>query len=77
MISRESLAKEFLSVVDKYHPKAGEMLKHCYVKILECYIERLGKRLYYIGVYYPEGMIKQLQTKKELLKEIAENIEEH
>ncbi|MDJ0716893.1 MAG: hypothetical protein QNJ54_22205 [Prochloraceae cyanobacterium] len=74
MISRDTLTKEFLSVVRNYYPKAGEVLKHCYVKILECYVQRLGKRLYYIGVYYPEGILKELQLQQDVLREIAENM---
>lgn len=74
MLSRESLTKEFISVVDSYYPSSGKLLKHCYVKILECYIQKLGKRLYYIGIYYPQGMYRELQEQQEKLKEIAENM---
>ena len=74
MLSRESLTKEFISVVDNYYPSSGKILKHCYVKILECYIQKLGKRLYYIGIYYPQGMYNKLQAQQAKLKEIAENM---
>ncbi|MDJ0725087.1 MAG: hypothetical protein QNJ38_08255 [Prochloraceae cyanobacterium] len=74
MLSRESLTKEFISVVDTYYPSSGKILKHCYVKILECYIQKLGKRLYYIGIYYPRGMQAELQAQQKKLKEIAENM---
>lgn len=74
MFSRESLTKEYISVVDSYYPAIGQLLKHCYVKILECYIQKLGKHLYYIGIYHPQGLQKQLQAQQNSLKEIAENM---
>ena len=74
MFSRESLTKEYISLVDSYYPAIGQLLKHCYVKILECYIQKLGKRLYYIGIYHPQGLQKQLQAQQNSLKEIAENM---
>lgn len=74
MLSREALAKEFIEVIEKYYPKAGEILKHCYVKILECHLEKLGKRLYYIGVYHPETIVKRLETQQDAFKEVAENM---
>jgi hypothetical protein len=74
MIGREALAHEFVKVVKKYYPKAGEILNHCFVKILECHIEKLGKHLYYIGIYYPEEIAKSLNTQEDAFSEVAENM---
>ncbi|HBB34374.1 MAG TPA: hypothetical protein DDZ80_25405 [Cyanobacteria bacterium UBA8803] len=74
MINREELAQEFIRLVKSYYPKSGQFITHCYVKILECYIERLGKRFYYIGVYYPERLTSEVQAQQDVLRDIAENM---
>lgn len=74
MIKPEYLAQEYVSLVKNYYPMTGELLEYCYVKILECYLERSGKRFYYVGVYYPEGMLAVIQEQQNVLKDIAENM---
>lgn len=74
MISRENLTQEFLKVVKNYYPEVGKILDCCYVKILECYIERSGRRFYYIGIYYPERITAEIQANRDVFKEIAENM---
>lgn len=74
MISREDLEQEFISLVNQYYPKAGEILNQCYVKIVECYLKRLRKRVYYIAVYYPKGIKDAILAQQDVLKEIAENM---
>lgn len=74
MLEPEKLSEEFLQIACKYYPECREVLEFCYVKILECYLERSGKRLYYLGIYYPEGKIALLRPHQEAFKEIAENM---
>jgi hypothetical protein len=74
MISREELSQEFVLLVNNYYPVASRILDRCYVKVLECYVERLGKRLYYIGVYYPEGLRDRVLAEHDAWKDIAENM---
>lgn len=74
MFTPEQLSEEFVEVALKYYPECQEILKSCYVKILECYLERSGKRLYYLGIYYPDGMLERVQTQQDVFKEIADNM---
>jgi hypothetical protein len=74
MISQEQLAQEFLQVVDRVYPKVGRLLHRCYVKVVDFYIRRLGKRFYYIIVYGPDYLIPALELQQEILKDIAEHM---
>lgn len=74
MIKEEDLAQEFTTVVNHFYPKAGAVLHHCHVKVIESYVARLRKRLYYIGIYCPEGILTEVQAQKDVLKEVAENM---
>jgi hypothetical protein len=74
MLDPETLSEEFVEIATKYYPDSREILEICYVKILECDLERSGKRLYYLGIYYPEGKLYQVQKQQEIFKEIADNM---
>ncbi|MGK7926469.1 MAG: hypothetical protein AB4290_14720 [Spirulina sp.] len=74
MIDRNKLSREFVKVAQDYYPKTAQLLSHCYVKVLECHIERLGKHFYYIGIYYPGILNSQIQEARDVFKEIAENM---
>lgn len=74
MIDPAKLSEEFVSIATQYYPECQEILRICYVKILECYLERSGKRLYYLGIYYPEGMLDRVRERQEIFKEIADNM---
>ncbi|MBW4597368.1 MAG: hypothetical protein KME46_31855 [Brasilonema angustatum HA4187-MV1] len=74
MISEDILAEEFMRVVTHYYPKVGELLDSCYVKVISSYWGRPPKRLRYIGIYCSEKMMPDVQTHKEILRELAENM---
>ncbi len=74
MLSREYLTQEFLHLIQKIYPEAGIILSFCYVKILECYIERSKKKFYYIGIYYPDNLQFKIKEYHQAFKDIAENI---
>lgn len=74
VIRRDTLAREFVDLVQKYHPRASKVLDFCHVKIIDCYIKRLGKSLSYLGVYYPEGLKTTIQKHEPAFQEIAENM---
>ncbi len=74
MVLREQLTKEYVQLVNNYHPLAGKILDLCYVKILDCYQQRARKYYYYIVIYYPQEKFEEVQAKKEAFQEIAENM---
>ncbi|GAB1539159.1 hypothetical protein NUACC21_18240 [Scytonema sp. NUACC21] len=74
MISEDILAQEFLRVVNHYYPKVGELLDGCYVKVISTYWGRPPKRLLYLGIYCSEDIMHHVQSQKEILREVAENM---
>jgi hypothetical protein len=74
MLSREYLTQEFTDLIQKLYPEAGIILSYCYVKILECYIERSKKKFYYLGIYYPDNIQFKVKEYHNSIKEIAESI---
>lgn len=74
MLSRNYLTQEFIHLIQKFYPHAGIILSYCYVKILECYIERSKKQFYYLGIYYPEELEFEIKEYHNAFKDIAENI---
>lgn len=74
MITEEDLAKEFTTVVDLFYPTAGELLHHCYVKVINSYWGQPPRRLRYVGIYCPKEILASLAAQKNVLKDIAQNM---
>lgn len=70
----DKVTQEYLEVIHKYYPRIGQLLEGCYVKVIDCFIERLGKRVYYLGIYCPDELILTIYTYHKYLKEVAENM---
>ncbi len=70
----DRLAHEYLDIVQKYYPTVGRILNFCYVKVIDCFIERLGKRCYYIGIYCPDEFLQSVYVYHRELKDVAENM---
>jgi hypothetical protein len=74
MITEDLLAKEFTRILNQYYPTVGELLDGCYVKVIVSYWGRPPKRIRYIGIYCTDEIMPYLQAKKEVLREIADNM---
>ncbi|MEA5621010.1 hypothetical protein VB711_24705 [Cronbergia sp. UHCC 0137] len=74
MITEDILAKEFTRVVNQYYPNAGKVLEGCHVKVITCFWGRPAKRFQYIGIYCSEDKMPDVKARKEILREIAENM---
>jgi hypothetical protein len=74
MITEDILAQEFIRVVNDYYPTVGKLLDNCHVKVITSFWGRPAKRFKYIGIYCREDMMPDVQTHKEILKELAENM---
>jgi hypothetical protein len=74
MISSEELKKEYLSIINDYYPETGNLLVHCYVKVLQFYLAGTNKNYYYLGIYYPESLGEKLIVQQPIFREIAENM---
>ncbi|MGE5656746.1 MAG: hypothetical protein ACM37W_09025 [Actinomycetota bacterium] len=74
MISEQHLAQEFLTVIDNFYPKVGAVLHHCYIKVIETYIGRIHKRLYYLGIYCSDATFAEVEAQRDVLREVAENM---
>ena len=74
MISEETLAKEYIRVINEYYPRVGQVLDGCYVKVITTYWGRPPKRLRHLGIYCPEDIICYVQSHKKILMDVAENM---
>ncbi|MBV6627091.1 MAG: hypothetical protein KI793_29830 [Rivularia sp. (in: Bacteria)] len=74
MISEDTLAKEFIRVINEYYPKVGEVLDGCYVKVVTNYWGRPPKSLRHVVIYCSEETISYVQNHKQKLTDIAENM---
>ncbi|MBW4518431.1 MAG: hypothetical protein KME16_01690 [Scytolyngbya sp. HA4215-MV1] len=74
MITEEELTKEFIAIVDRYYPKTGELLRHCYVKIITMHWGKPPRRVRYIGIYCPETLVSSIKADLDVLWDIAENM---
>ncbi len=74
MITEEHIAKEFTTVVEHVYPKAGQLLRHCYVKVINSYWGRPPKRLQYIGIYCSNEIVASVLEQRDVLREVAENM---
>ena len=74
MITEDILAQEFIRVVNDYYPSVGELLEGCHVKVITCFWGRPAKRFQYIGIYCREDIMPYIEAKKEILRELAENM---
>ena len=74
MISEQQLVQEFITVVGRFFPQAGELLKPCCVKIIKYYCGRPRQLFQYIGVYCPQHLLRAMETQKYALREVAQNM---
>jgi len=74
MSYQRKLADEFVRLVCTYYPDAEPTLERCYVKLLDLELERLKRRLYYIGIYHPQEVAAELENHRQALHDIAENL---
>jgi hypothetical protein len=71
MIQEEVLAKEFVNIVDRSFPKAGEAIQHCYVKVITAPLKKMEKTVRYVGVYCSGDRLETVKRQKRQLREVA------
>ncbi|QIR38320.1 hypothetical protein HCG51_17485 [Tolypothrix sp. PCC 7910] len=72
MITEEALASQFTAIVEQTHPQVWELLRHCYIRVINPYLTRARiPHPPYIGIYCPDKMIAALASQKNVLKEVA------
>ncbi|MGQ4648704.1 hypothetical protein [Lyngbya aestuarii] len=74
MISEEELVKEFTTVVERFYPKAGELLSYCSVKIIKYYCGRPRRLMRYIGIYCPQSILNTVEAQKDVFREVAQHL---
>jgi hypothetical protein len=80
MITEEELAQQFSDLVREFHPRVWDLLRHCYVKVINSNLTRLPTSgvarsfcadVNYIGIYCPQKVFALIATEKDLLREVA------
>ena len=74
MIAEDILAQEFTRILDHYYPDLGEILENCHVKVITSFWGRPARRFQYIGIYCSDDIMPLVQSQKEILREVAENM---
>lgn len=72
MITEEILAQEFTAIIKRTQPRLWQLLRHCYVKVINSYTTQ--SRLPhppYIGIYCPEHLISAVASEKNVLRQVA------
>ncbi|BAY66397.1 hypothetical protein NIES22_65360 [Calothrix brevissima NIES-22] len=72
MITSEALAFQFTVIIEEAHPQVWELLRHCYIKVINH--DLTGARFPhppYIGIYCPDKYMAAVVAQKNLLKEVA------
>ncbi|MBH8551685.1 hypothetical protein I8751_04700 [Nostocaceae cyanobacterium CENA357] len=79
MITEEDLAQQFNVIIEHTHPSLWQLLRHCYVKVINPHFYLRGACIkanisyaQYIGIYCPDRIISDVIAQKNLLREVAE-----
>ncbi len=79
MITEEDLAQQFNVIIEYTHPSVWQLLRHCYVKVINPHqysrracIKAEISHVPYLGIYCPDRLIGDVIAKKNLLREVAE-----
>ncbi|MBD2562110.1 MULTISPECIES: hypothetical protein [Nostoc] len=73
MITEEDLAQQFTLIIEQAHPRVWELLRHCYVKVLNSKLKGVYiAHAKYIRIYCPDRLIAAVVAEKNLLIEVAE-----
>ncbi|BAY92392.1 hypothetical protein IQ278_29960 [Tolypothrix sp. LEGE 11397] len=72
MITEEALASQFTAIVEQNHPQVWELLRHCYIRVINPYVTRARiPHPPYIGIYCPDQIITAVAAEKHILKDVA------
>ena len=74
MLSRQKLAEEYIRIINTYYPIASRLLHQCLVKIITFDSDKSKLIHYYLGIYYPEAIGKQILAHQQLFQDAAENM---
>lgn len=81
MITEEDLAQQFTVIIEYTHPQVWELLRQCYVKVINsksyltiANIKTCIRYTRYIGIYCPNQLINAVKAQKNLLREVAEYV---
>lgn len=81
MITEEDLAHQFTVIIEHAHPQVWELLRQCYVKVINpkphltrANLKSCIRHAKYIGIYCPDKLIHAVEVQKKLLREVAEYV---
>jgi len=74
MIREEQLAKEFVSIVDRFYPEISGLLDRCHVKVINSSWGKPPQHFQYIGIYSPDRAIASITSHREAFRDIAHNM---
>ncbi|QKQ73261.1 hypothetical protein [Nostoc sp. TCL240-02] len=75
MITEEDLAQQFTLIMEQSHPTVWELLRHCYIKVLNSSLKAAyTAHAKHIRIYCPDRLMVAVVAEKNLLIEVAESL---
>lgn len=71
MFTEAHLVQEFTTLVERTHPKVGNLLRQCYLKLITVHIGKPPKRIDYIAIYFPDTLRDEISTHQEAFRSIS------
>jgi hypothetical protein len=60
-----------MTLVERSHPRVGDLLRHCHIKLVTAHWGRPPRRLDYIAIYCPDTLMNDISAHKEAFRSIS------
>lgn len=71
MLTEAVLVQEFTTLVERTYPQAGELLRHCHIKLMTAHWGQPPQRLDYVAIYCSDPLINPVSAQKEAFRHIS------
>jgi hypothetical protein len=71
MFTETHVVQEFTTLVERTHPQVGNLLQQCHIKLVTAHWGKPPKRLDYIAIYCPGGLIRDVSAHKAAFRNIS------
>ncbi|MBI4780969.1 MAG: hypothetical protein HY785_06555 [Oscillatoriophycideae cyanobacterium NC_groundwater_1537_Pr4_S-0.65um_50_18] len=71
MLTETHLIQEFTTLVERTYPQAGDLLRHCHIKLVTAHWGQPPRRLDYMAIYSPDRLFQAVSEQKEAFSTIS------
>lgn len=72
MLTETYLVQEFLRLMERTHPQADDLLRHCHIKLVTSHWGHPPRRLDYMAIYCPNTLFQSVCDRKPDLRSISQ-----